>query len=159
RSLVIQFSESYDKLGGNHSVEEVGMHRGFGLLAWLLWLTLPVQAHVSMLLPSSPSAKKGEEVTFTYQWGHPFEHQLFDTPRPDRVVVLAPGGKPIDLGASLQKAERSGAEGKPVAVWQFRFTPRERGDYIFVLTSTPILLREEDYVVQDTVKVVLHVQA
>ena len=26
--------------------------------------------------------KKGEAVTVLYQWGHPFEHQLFDAPSP-----------------------------------------------------------------------------
>src|SRR5437870_2385207 len=112
------------------------------LVFWLFWLTPPAHAHVTMLLPSAPAAKKGEEVTFTYQWGHPFEHQLFDAPRPSKVVVLTPGSvdkkapaRVIDLAGRLQKAERTGAEGTPVTVWQFRFTPEERGDYVFLLTS------------------------
>ena len=47
-------------------------------LAWLARAASCGQAHYNMLLPSSSWAKKGEVVTFTYQWGHPFEHQLFD---------------------------------------------------------------------------------
>ncbi len=140
------------------------MHRGLGLMVgWLVCPAVPLHAHVSMFLPSAPSVKKGDEVIFTYQWGHPFEHQLFDAPRPESLLVLTPslraGDRVMDLAARLQKAERPGAEGKPVAAWQLRFTPQERGDYVFVLTSVPILLKEEDRVVQDIIKVVLHVQA
>jgi hypothetical protein len=148
---------------------EFRMRRGLVLLASLaLWPASSIDAHVSMLLPSSPCVKKGEEVTFTYQWGHPFEHQLFDAPRPESLYVRVPG-KPgasfpwgstcVDLGVALQKTERSGAEGKPVTVWHFRYVPQERGDYVFVLTTVPLLIKEEDQLVQDTVKVVLHVQA
>ncbi len=43
----------------------------------------PVAAHYNMLLPEKWAAKKDEPVPFTYQWGHPFEHQLFDAPAPE----------------------------------------------------------------------------
>ncbi len=33
-------------------------------------------AHYNMLLPDKPWANKDEKVTFTYQFGHPFEHEL-----------------------------------------------------------------------------------
>ena len=46
-------------------------------------------AHFNMLLPQTATAKKGEALTFTYQWGHPFEHQLFDAPSPQSLIVLA----------------------------------------------------------------------
>ena len=68
------------------------MHRVlFAPLAVLVFVP-SVWAHYSMLLPDKPSVKKGEEVTFTYQWGHPFEHELFDAPLPPRTFVLAPDG-------------------------------------------------------------------
>ena len=55
----------------------------------------------------------------------------------------------VDLTTKLTKTMASGAEGKPVTVWQFRFTPQERGDYVFLLTTAPIFLKEEEHFVQD----------
>src|SRR5207248_3223291 len=43
--------------------------------------------------------------------------------------------------------------------YSLRFTPAHRGDYVFVLQTPPIWLEEDEVFVQDTVKVVLHVQA
>lgn len=124
------------------------------------------QAHVSMLLPSTASVKKDEEVVLTYQWGHPFEHQLFDAPRPSKLVVLepdptrlAPLSRVTDLTTRLTRATRTGAEGKPVTVWELRYTPKARGDHVFLLTTANIFLKEENYFVQDTVKTILHVQS
>jgi cobalt/nickel transport protein len=126
--------------------------------ALLALLVSSATAHFNMLLPSSASAKKGEVVTFTYQWGHPFEHQLFDAPQPVSVVVLSPDGKKTDLTKSLVKTTVP-AEGKKVVAYQFKFTPEQRGDYVFLLQPPPIFMEEDGEFLQDVVKVVLHVQA
>jgi cobalt/nickel transport protein len=118
----------------------------------------PAEGHFTMLLPQSPTAKKGEPVSITYQWGHPFEHQLFDAPPPDRLQVIGPDGKSRPLSKSLEKITVKG-EGKDVAAYQLRFTPKERGDYTFILNTPPIWMAEEREFLEDTVKVVLHVQA
>jgi cobalt/nickel transport protein len=112
-----------------------------------------------MLHPQAASVKKGEPVTFVYQWGHPFEHQLFDAPRPDGLSALTPDGQQIDLLSTLEKTTIAGGEGKNVTAYLFRFTPEVRGDYLFVLKTAPIWMEEEGEFFQDTVKVVLHVQA
>src|SRR5262249_40805023 len=117
------------------------------------------RAHFNMLLPERASAKKGEKVTFTYQFGHPFEHQLFDAPQPAEVYVLAPDGKKTDLGKTLEKVKLRGADNKDVAAYRFRFTPDQRGDFTLVLKTPPIWMEEEKEFLQDTVQVVLHVQA
>jgi cobalt/nickel transport protein len=117
------------------------------------------EAHFNMLLPDKHSVKKGETVTFTYQWGHPFEHQLFDAPKPERVVVRAPDGKETDLTKTLEKTTVQGAEGKKVVAYTFKFTPKERGDYVFGLMTPPIWMAKEEEFFQDIVRVVLHVQA
>jgi cobalt/nickel transport protein len=122
-------------------------------------LTSASNAHYNMLLPDKHSAKKGEVVTFTYQWGHPFEHQLFDAPKPASLVALAPDGKKLDLTDKLTKVALPGEKGKKVTGYQLRFTPDQRGDYIFLLKAAPVFLEEEGAVVEDAVKVVLHVQA
>jgi cobalt/nickel transport protein len=116
-------------------------------------------AHYNMLLPASATAKKGEAVAFLYQWGHPFEHQLFEAPAPQSLIVLAPDGKSMDLGKTLEKVMLASTEGKKIGGFRFRFTPEQRGDYVFVLTTPPIWMAEEEEFFQDTVKVVLHVQA
>jgi cobalt/nickel transport protein len=114
--------------------------------------------HFNILLPQTASARKGDTVTFLYRFGHPFEHQLFDAPPPVRVVVVAPEGKQTDLGQALEKVQVPG-EKKEVTAYRFRLKPEQRGDYTVVLRTPPIWLEEDQEFVQDTVKVVLHVQA
>lgn len=130
-------------------------------LAFLLvgLLASPAAAHFNMLLPQVASAKRGESVTIHYQWGHPFEHQLFDAPPPQSCFVLAPDGKKTDLTTTLAKISVPTGDNKKTAAFQLRFTPDQRGDYLLFLTTPPIWLEEEEEFVQDTVKVVLHVQA
>jgi cobalt/nickel transport protein len=120
---------------------------------------LPCPAHYQMLLPSRHSVKKDEAVTFTYQFGHPYEHQLFDAPKPESLVVIEPDGKKSDLLRSLEKISVAAGEGKKVTAYRFSFTPRQRGDYVFFLKTPPIWMEEDAEFLQDTVKVVLHVQA
>jgi len=110
-------------------------------------------AHFSMLLPDAASSKRGQEITFLYQWGHPFEHQLFSAAPPQKVSVVYPDGKKEDLGAVLEKTS------EPAVAYRFRFKPGERGDYLFLLEGPPIWMEEEQEFLQDNVKVVLHVQA
>jgi uncharacterized GH25 family protein len=117
------------------------------------------QAHYNMLLPATAFGKKGEPVEITYQWGHPFEHQLFDAPKPERLEVRDPNGKKTDLTGSLEKVQVTDEGGKKVTAYRLRFTPIERGDYVFLLHTPPIWMEEEGEFYQDTVKVVLHVQA
>jgi cobalt/nickel transport protein len=128
-------------------------------LASLLLSARAADAHFNMLLPDKHSIKKGETVTFTYQWGHPFEHQLFDAPKPESVVAIAPDGKKTDLTKTLEKTTIPAAEGKKVVAYNFKFTPDERGDYVLALTTPSIWMAEDEEFFQDTVKVVLHVQA
>jgi cobalt/nickel transport protein len=137
------------------------MRKAIGLaLAVLAVAVGHSEAHFNMLLlGGNGSAKKGEAVTIVYQWGHPFEHQLFDAPRPDSLSVTAPDGKRTDLLSTLEKTTVSAGEGKSVTAYRFRFTPDARGDYIFVLRTPPIWMEEEAEFYQDTVKAVLHVQA
>jgi uncharacterized GH25 family protein len=118
----------------------------------------PSTAHYHMLLPDNWSGKKDEPVTFTYQWGHPFEHQLFDAPAPEEVVIIAPDGKSSDVTKTLEKITVPSGEQK-VTAYRFKFTPDQRGDYVVVLRTPPIWMKDENEFWQDTVKVVLHVQA
>src|SRR5258706_3634079 len=118
----------------------------------------PTAAHFNMLLFDKASVKKGDEVTLTYQWGHPYEHQLFDAPKPENVFVLAPDGKKADLTKNLTKVDLTNDDNKAVSGYRVVFKAEQRGDYVFVLKTPPIWMDEEKEYLQDTVKVVLHVQ-
>lgn len=136
------------------------MRAPFFLAALLLaYFASPGGAHFNMLLPSTASAKKGETVTLTYQWGHPFEHQLFDAPEPVRVVVWAPDGKRSDQTKRLVKTTVPAAEGKKATAYQLKFILEQRGDYVFLLQTPPIFMEEDGEFLQDIVKVVVHAQA
>jgi cobalt/nickel transport protein len=128
------------------------------LTAWLGVFVGPAAAHFNMLLPQTASAKKGETITLTYQWGHPFEHQLFDAPQPQSLIALGPDGQRIELTDKLVKTTRKAGD-KEATAYRIRFTPQQRGDYVFVLRTPPIWMEEDGEFLQDTVKVVLHVQA
>jgi cobalt/nickel transport protein len=95
----------------------------------------------------------------TYQWGHPFEHQLFDAPSAEKLTVIAPDGRATELTKRLERTTLPTAAGKTVTAYQLKFTPEQRGDYVFVLQTSPIWMEEEEHFFQDTVSVVLHVQA
>src|SRR5579875_1602969 len=129
-----------------------------GIIAWLSLSAASATAHFNMLLPQKASVKKGETLIITYQWGHPFEHQLFDAPQPQNLTVLCPDGKRIELTDKLVKTTHQ-VSAKEATVYQLRFTPQQRGDYVFVLRTPPIWMEEDGEFLQDTVKTVLHVQA
>src|SRR5438105_3960606 len=112
-------------------------------LACLGLLGDTVRAHYNMLLIQTPSAKRGQAVTVLYQWGHPYEHQLFDAPAPQSVLAIAPDGTRADLGKMLETVAEPTPEQKTVAAYRFRFSPEQRGDYLFVLTTPPIWMEEE----------------
>lgn len=110
----------------------------------------PAWAHFHMFFPQTSSARRGEAVTFVYQWGHPFEHQLFDTARPERVAVIAPDGGKSELIEHLEKANTG---------YRLRWTPEQRGDHVLVAQAPAVFMEEDGEFLQDMAKVVLHVQA
>ena len=82
----------------------------------------PAGAHFNMLLPRAACASQGEKVTVTYQWGHPFEHQLFNAPEPERLIAVSPDGKEADLRKALEKIAIPVA-GDKVAAYRLSFRP------------------------------------
>src|SRR5436190_1573469 len=121
-------------------------------LILLAFLAAPGQAHYHMLLPQSASTRPGKAVTLHFQWGHPFEHQLFDATAPRRLFVIAPNGKKTDLTKKLEAVPLLNGQKKP-QVLRLRFTPNQRGDHVFVLTCVPAFMHAEKQFLEDTVKV------
>lgn len=125
----------------------------------LMVVPKPVLGHFHLLLPDRPSLKVEEKVLLVYQFGHPFEHQLFDTQKPTELFVVAPDGKRTDLLNRLEKITVDGAEGKKVTGFRFTYTPEKRGDYTFVAISPPVKVDGEELPLRDVAKVVVHVQS
>src|SRR4051812_22834860 len=121
------------------------MRQAACLLFLILALGIPswAEAHYHMLLPSTAFAKKGEAITLTCQWGHPHEHQLSDAAKPANLSVVQPDGKVVNLTKDLEKVELAGPKGSKSAGWRVKFTPEERGDYLFVLQAAPLFLEED----------------
>lgn len=124
----------------------------------VLFATSVASAHYHMLLPDKHSVKADTAVTFSYQFGHPFEHELFDTAEPEAVFVVAPDGTKTDLKKTLTKTTADGVDGKKVTGYEFKFTPAKRGDYVFVAVSPEVKVEGEKLPLKDVAKVVLHVQ-
>jgi cobalt/nickel transport protein len=115
-------------------------------------------AHYHILLPDKPAADRDSTVNFTLRFGHPFEHQVFACERPTNVVVVAPDGKAADLTTKVHHFEETGADQKPVPAYRWSFTPGQRGDHVLLVRCEPEWLADEKTFLEDTVKVVLHVQ-
>jgi cobalt/nickel transport protein len=110
-----------------------------------------------MLFPES--SKSGKNTDFVYRWGHPYEHDMFDAAKPADVLVLDPDGKriPVKLNDLKEfKLEDCTAYRIPVEIPQ---GAKAGGDYVVTVTAPEIFLKEEEVILADTVKVVLHVDA
>jgi uncharacterized GH25 family protein len=123
-----------------------------------LFTQAPVSAHYHLLIPERPTAKQGDKVVFTYAFGHPYEHEMFDTEPPAVAVALAPNGKTVELGKGLEKIAIAGREGKEATAFRFSYQPAERGDHVFLFTSPLVWMPEEKHFLADRTKVVLHVE-
>src|SRR5438309_1117533 len=101
-----------------------------------------------MLLPESPSGKRGQAVNVIYQWGHPFEHQLFHAPTPERIIMVDPDGKRIDLTDKVEIISTAKQNQQPKR-FRIRFTPESRGDHLLFLRTPPIWMEEERHFLKD----------
>jgi uncharacterized GH25 family protein len=115
-------------------------------------------AHFHMLMPDRHSIKTDETVTLTYQFGHPFEHELFDTDKPEKARVFAPDGTETNLLSKLERVEMPGKDDKKVTVYRVKFAPTARGDYTFVFDSPAVWMEEGKHFLRDSVRVIVHVQ-
>ena len=123
----------------------------------LVWQGLAA-AHFHMLFPETASTTTDKPVTFVFQWGHPFEHELFDTALPEKLIMVSPDRLQTVLTSSLSKFSIKGADNKNVTAYRFSFTPEKRGDYTCVAVAAPVWMEHEKQFLQDSAKVIVHVQ-
>jgi cobalt/nickel transport protein len=101
--------------------------------------------------------KPGEQVTWQYFWGHPFEMIIFDAPEP-KFFMATPEGKkdPVVVQEISLKDQESGQERK---AFEIEYTPAKPGDYYLCLEAQPVFIPEEKTLWQDFVKEIWHVMA
>jgi cobalt/nickel transport protein len=133
------------------------MTRVFLCLLLFASAAVPALGHFALLLPGRWAAERDKELTLTYMWGHPFEHELSDAPRPEAAWVRSPDGKVADLSTALAKVKVPGGAGKDVLAYRLRFTPRQRGDHVFGLSLPPHWSEATQEFWEDSVRVVVHV--
>ena len=105
-----------------------------------------------------PDGERDKPTEVLFQFGHPFEHQLFDAQEPKSLMVFTPDGKKIDLSKALEKTSAESSDGKKMTAFKAVFTPERRGDFTFVAAAAPVWVEDEKEFFLDTAKVVLHVQ-
>ena len=127
------------------------MHR----TRWILGaacLAAPVLAfaHYPIVTPPAWQATKGEEVVFSYTFGHPFEVELATAARPTRVAVYPPKAETVDVTETLSVRDAD----DPTAGFEFRYTPQVRGDHWVVVEASS---QHGDERTTDYTKLALHV--
>ena len=115
-------------------------------------------AHYHILLPEKPAVELEVPARFTFRFGHPFEHQMFPTARPKNVVVMTPDAQTVDLSDKPGRYDVPGADGKPACGYAWTYSPAHRGDHVVVVQCEPEWMPEEKEFLEDSVKVILHVQ-
>ena len=116
-------------------------------------------AHLHGLIPDRPAVSPREEATFLLFFGHPFESEMAEMARPEKIRALLPGGSVLDLAPLLRAEAWKDPGGKEVNRFRLSFQPAERGDYLVALAAPAHFLGEGEGFVRDFVKVVLHVGA
>jgi cobalt/nickel transport protein len=135
------------------------MRRSLLVVALGLLTVARAPAHYHILLPDRGSVKVGDKVTLTYVFGHPFEHDLFDTEKPTKATLYAPDGKATDVLARLQAVETTGHGDRRIGAFQLVVQPDARGDYAVVIESPPVWMADEKHFLRDTARVTIHVEA
>jgi cobalt/nickel transport protein len=137
----------------------------YAILLCGLFVPATTVAHYHMLLPESASPALNRKTQFVFQWGHPFEHELFDASKPEEVFVVSPSGKRSDLSKNLESITVGAGGNKEVKAWRFSFASAgqgkdvELGDYVFAARAPKTWMADENEFWQDAVKTVLHVEA
>lgn len=104
------------------------------------------EAHFTTMIPRAAAFARGTEAVVDVFWGHPYEHVVFKTLPPEKLEAVDPRGR------------RAPLEAQPAGdALRFAYTPRRRGDHLLLLTGPRYWLEEERELVQDHVKLVLHV--
>ncbi len=102
----------------------------FFLAAWMiLGSAVCGSAHFDMLIGDKPWVDRGENATFRYYSGHPFEAEIGDRERPVSVTAVREDGDKEDLSEHIEKTTIR-YEGKDQPQYVFTYAPKRSGDVI-----------------------------
>ncbi len=132
------------------------MRRFLSLYAILSCTTFSL-AHFHILIPEKTSHQKDDVVILNFKFGHPFECELQDALKPEKVIIINPKGKSTDITNRFNPVKEKIAD-KDIIYFKGDFKMEQRGDYIVLAKSQPVWMASEKEYVQDTIKVVVHVQ-
>ena len=114
-------------------------------IAFVFGILEGVYAHFHTFWPEdSPNcyAKRRQEITFKYFWGHPYEKIIFDTPTPNFYVVR-PDGKKDKV--SIKKIQMKDEEtGEMRTAYEVKYKPTALGDSYLCLDAPPIFVEQEE---------------
>lgn len=115
--------------------------------------------HFHTFWPDGPNCygRLGEQITWQYFWGHPYELILFDAETPDFYVVPPVGEKETIAAEPVEMKDPETGEMR--RAFKLTYTPEQIGDSWLVLEAPPYLMEEEGEAVQDYVKQCVHVMA
>jgi nickel transport protein len=114
-------------------------------------------AHFHALIPDRPAVRPREPASILLFFGHPFESEMADMARPERIRALLPGGSVLDLAPLLRAEKTKDPAGKEVTRFRLSFETSERGDYLVALAAPAHFLGGDEGYVRDFAKVVVHV--
>jgi len=132
------------------------MHRILSLFVSLFLATYSF-AHFHILLPEKTALQKDDIVVLNFKFGHPFECELEDALKPEKVIIINPKGQSIDITNRFNLAKEKIAD-KETLYFKGDFKVEQRGDYIVTAKSQPVWVATEKIYIHDTIKVVVHVQ-
>lgn len=113
--------------------------------------------HFHILIPEKASNQSGDVVVLHFKFGHPFECELQDALKPEKVTIINPKGVSTDISNQFKPVNKKMAE-KEIVCFKGEFKAEQRGDYIVLAKSQPVWMAAEKIYIQDTIKVVVHVQ-
>jgi cobalt/nickel transport protein len=110
-------------------------------------------AHFNFFIPDEWHMDSDEQNEIQIIWGHPYEGIYYDAPELNDVGVIKPDGSKTTLTKS--EIEVIGEEGTAKAN-KVSFTPSDRGDYILYTDAKPIVVKEEEVIWEDHVKIIIN---
>lgn len=131
------------------------MRRIFSVFV-ILFLATYSSAHYHILIPEKTTYQKDDTVVLNFKFGHPFECELQDALKPEKVIIINPKGQSIDITNRFNLAKEKAA--KETLYFKGDFKMEQRGDYIVIAKSQPVWMATEKKYMQDTIKIVVHVQ-
>lgn len=114
-------------------------------------------AHFHILIPEKSSHQKGDVVVLNFKFGHPFESELQDALKPEKIILINPKGVSTEISNQFKPIKEKIA-GKEIVSFKGEFNADNRGDYIIIAKSQPVWMDSDQVYIQDTIKVIVHVQ-